>query len=188
MTDEKDFPNLGTPEEAEAKMKQGYLAFLDTISKFVTLCNIYSKAENEKKSLSEVYPDKGNQKLTPDSSTENKVEAKSFLNDYMANKAKLRKATPEEFYTMIASYAVYELEYAKEIKDTVADYLDIMGKKRDERDLSDYDKCCDRLAVRDSFTDLKNDIDNDNRQIIQDKELLTNVNNPKFDPNAVQAI
>ncbi len=188
MTNEKDFPNLGTPEEAEAKMKQGYLAFLDTISKFVTLCDIYSKTENEKKSLSEVYPDKGNQKLPSNGSVEDKTEAKSFLSDYMANKAKLRKATPEEFYTLIASYAVYELEYVKEIKDTLIDYLDISGKKRDERGLSDYDKCCDRLAVRDAFTDLRKDIDNDNRQIIQDKELLTNVNNPKFDPNAVQAI
>ncbi len=188
MTNEKDFPNLGTPEEAEAKMKQGYLAFLDTASKFVTLCGIYSKAENDGKSLAEVYPDKGNQKYPTADVAENKAETKTFLNDYMANKAKLRKATPEEFYSIIANYAVYELEYVKEIKDNLTEYFDIIEKKKDERDLSDYDKCCDRLAVKDVFTDLKNDIDNDNRQIVQDKELLTNVNNPKFDPNAIQSI
>lgn len=188
MINEKEFPNLGTPEEAEAKMKQGYLAFLDTVSKFVTLCDIYSKVENDGKSLSEVYPDKGNQKYQAASTAESKAETKTFLNDYMTNKAKLRKATPEEFYSIIATYTVYELEYVREIRDNLTEYFDIIEKKKDERDFSDYNKCCDRLAVKDAFMDLKNDIDNDNRQIVQDKELLTNVNDPKFDPNAIQAI
>ncbi len=187
MINEKELPNLGTPEEAEAKMKQGYLAFLDTISKFVTLCDIYSNPNNDGKNLNDVYPNKASQSLAS-ADNNDKTAPKTFLSDYMANKSKLKKSSPEEFYTIIASYAVYELEFVKEIKETVGDYLDIIEKKRDERDLSDYEKCCDRLATRDAFIDLKNDIDNDNRQIIQDKELLTNVNNPKFDPNAVQSI
>ena len=165
MNNEKELPNLGTPEEAESKMKDSYLSFLDTCSKFVTLCDFYSDKTNEGKPLPQ-----------------------TFLSSYIANKEKLAKASPQDFFIMMAFYTAFSLDFLSDVKTNLDDYHDLIEKKRDERGLSDYDKYCDSLAVRDTFIDLKNDIDEANYQIAQDKELETNLNDPAFDPNAVTSI
>lgn len=165
MIKENELPNLGTPEEAETKMKESYLNFLDTASKFVTICDFYSDRNNEGKPL-----------------------PSTFFASLNANKEKLDQAAPHDFFIMMAFYAAVELDFLSDVKVNLEDYHSILEKKRDERGLSDYDKCCDRLAVRDTFVDLKNEIDDINLQIVQDKELDTKLNDPEYDPNAIQSI
>ncbi len=162
---EKELPDLGTPEQAEAKMKEGYLNFLDSASKFVTLCDFYTNKENEGKPIPQ-----------------------NFFQLYNANKEKLNKANAQDFFIMMAFYAAFPLDFLSDVKINLQDYHDILEKNRDERGLNDYEKCCDRLAIKDTFQDLRDEVDEVNRIIAKEKEVETNLNDPEFDPNAIQSI
>ena len=165
MSNEKELPNLGTPEEASKKMKESYLLFLDSCCKFITICDYYSKYENQGSAL-----------------------PSNFMDLYLANKKKLEKATADDIYDMLAFYAAFRLDYLAEVKENIEQYFEILSGNVDESGLSDYDKCCDRLAIRDGFVDFTNDFVDANREIAKSKEIDSLFNDPDYDPNCIQKI
>ena len=159
---EKNLPNLGTVEQCLEKMKQGYRAFIQSAAMFVTVCDFYSDNKNEG------------------------LRLPSNLTDLHAgNVVSLSVADPQYIFERIAVYAALSLDFVGEIKENLDSYFTILNDGQEET-LSDYDKCCDLLAIKDEFTDLKHDLDEVSTQIIDDKYLENNINDPAYDPNAIQ--
>lgn len=159
MIETNDLPNVGTPDEALAKMKDGYKAFLDSISKFITIAQYYTEKENEGKPL-------------PD----------DFAVSYQAIFDKLKTEKPDDIETELATFTLLELDFLSDVKDNLVEFhnLETNGSNAD----NDYDKACDYLTIKDEFTD-EIDVFNDvSEEMIEEKEALTNYNDPAYDMNA----
>lgn len=159
---EKNLPNLGTVEQCMEKMKQGYRTFIQSAAMFVTVCDFYSDNKNEGLKLPQNLTDL-----------------------HAANVIKLSVDDPQYIFESIAVYAALTLDFVSEIKENIENYFTILRDGQDAS-LSDYDKCCDLLTIKDEFTDLKHDLDEVSSQIIDDKFLENNINDPEYDPNAIE--
>ena len=160
----KDLPNLGTPEECIAKMKEGFNCFVQSAALFITVADYYSDRTNEGKPLKP-----------------------NFAACHNLNVLKLVKSNANDICEMISVFAAFTLDFISEIRENLDSYFEIIQNGQDE-DLDDYDKCCDSLAVLDEFTDIKSNIDEASNMIIKDKILENNLNDPEYDPNAIQSI
>jgi hypothetical protein len=162
QSDFKIMPDIGTPEEAKTKLKEAYSSFLDSCAKFVTLAAFYSDPNNE-----------------------NQPVAATFQDDYSKNYAALKNDSVDDFGFAIANYTLLYLEFVDEIKDNLNQYNEIM--KGQDPALSDYDKACDLLAIKDEFTDLEKVINDVNQQVAEERIADTHYNDPKYDLQALQS-
>lgn len=164
MTDLTEQVLPKTVEEATAKMREEYLSTLSSIGTFITLCEVYSKADNKGKNA-----------------------PADFQSTFNTIYARLKKATPNDIYDAIANFAVLELDFVGDIRDTLEEYADMINGDKDPS-IDDELKIDDRLAIRDGLTDVKNDINSVSRQIIQDKDLESHPNDKDYDPNPVEQL
>ncbi len=162
MNDEKTLPNIGTPEEALAKMKNGYQAFLDSAAKFVTIAEFYTEKTNEGQPL-----------------------PSNFQEKYTYNYQKLKNETPDDFGNQIAFFTLLYLDFVDDIKENLNAY-DSMIKNGPDKSASEYDQACDYLAIKDEFTDLLETLNDVSAQIITERIADTNENDPEYDYNAKQ--
>ena len=159
-----ELPDLGTPEQAIEKMKNGYMQFIQSASMFLCLAEYYSTSTNRGHSLDSKF------------SSRHGLKVSSLL-----------KERERDIYAEISCYACCPLEFVREIQDNLREYFHIIDHGQDES-LSDYDKCCDSLTIRDEFIDLKEEIDSFSKKILSEKELDNNLNDPAYDPNSIQRI
>lgn len=150
-------PTVGTPEEAKERMKQGYASFLDSCAKFLTLANYYSEKKNEGKAL-----------------------PATFMELYQKNHKLLKESSVEDFGYYLAQHAALYLDYIEEIKENLTAYQEIL--KGQDPSLSDYDKACDLLAIKDEFTDLEKELNQVNRAVAEERYLDTHINDKDYDP------
>lgn len=162
MNDEKELPNIGTPEQALVKMKNGYQAFLDSAAKFVTIAEFYTEKTNE------------GQPLPAD-----------FQEKYTLNYQKLKNETPDNFGNQIAFFTLLLLDFVDDIKENLHAYEDMI-KNGPDKEASAYDQACDYLAIKDEFTDLMETLNDVNAQIFDERVADTNENDPEYDYNAKQ--
>ncbi len=162
MSDNQNLPNIGTPEEALQKMKDGYLSFLDSVAKFVTIAEFYTDKTHEGQSLPE-----------------------DFAKRYSDNFQKLKNESPDDFSSQVAFFTLVTLDFVEEIKDNLKEYERIL-KEGPDQSASLYDQACDYLAIKDEFTDLKDTIDDINRIMAKEKVAETNENDPEYDYIAKQ--
>ena len=155
-------PVIETPEEAKAKMKESYLSFIQSCSVFVTMADFYSQEEN----TGHMLPN-------------------NFIETFNMNIKKLREGSLNDFVYIMASSCALHLGFIEEARDNLNDYFEIL-KGQDET-LSDYDKACDLLVIKDTFVDLKHDLDETNKIIKTTKSIETHPNNKNFDLNKVLA-
>lgn len=160
MIDTMNLPDVGTPEEAKEKMKDSYKAFLDVTAKFVAVADFYSVKEHEGQPLGD-----------------------DFIDSYSAAFQKLKNSSDEDFYTALAYYAVFDLDFLADVKDALNEYHEQLDRVYDSS-VSAYDQACDYLAVKDSFTDLIDEFEDVNGEIVKERELETNFNDPHYDLNA----
>lgn len=158
MTDEKILPTIEKPEVAKDKLIQAHLAFVDVASKFYALATFYSDNNNKGKPLDE-----------------------TFQINYNIGFKKLKDATGQEFSYQLGFFAILPLEFVEEIKENIDDYYEIL--KGQDPSLSDYDKSCDLLAIKDTFTDLSNELNSYSKKIAKNREAETFYNHPDYDPN-----
>jgi hypothetical protein len=159
MNNDLNLPQVGTPEEAKKKMTEGYASFLDSAAKFVTIADFYSDETNEGKAL-----------------------GTTFRESYLANFAKLKAGSVDDFIYLMEQHATLYLDFINDIQDNLTAYFDIL--KGQDASLSDYDKACDLLAIKDEFTDLEKVLDDTNKLIAEDRYLETHYNDPLYDIQA----
>jgi hypothetical protein len=159
MFPNNDLPNVGTPEEALAKMKDSYKAFVDVIAKFVTLSEFYTDQNNVGKPL-----------------------GSDFAQRYQFNFTKIKNSSAEDVAAQIGFFTLLELDFVEDIKDNLVRYNELLSNS--EEGVSDYDRACDLLTVKDEFTDEIAIFEDVNKAIASDKEAYTNYNDPAYDPNA----
>lgn len=157
-------PHLGTPESCIKKMKESYTAFVQSAAFFITLANYYSENTNRGK------------KLEP-----------KFASLQHANVIDLQQSSNQDFIEKMEFYAVLPLELTAEIKENLDMYQDVIENGQDNS-LSDYDKCCDTLTIKDEFTDLKNEVDEYSKIMMNKREINNKLNDPLYDPNAIKSI
>ncbi len=155
----EELPNVGTPEEAKAKMKEGYKAFLDVIAKFVTLAEYYTDQNNVGKPVTS-----------------------DFASRYQFNFGKLKGASPEDVALQIGCFTLMQLDFIEDVKENLFRYQELLDHP--EEDISEYDQACDLLTVKDEFTDEIGIFEDVNKAMATDREAYTNYNDPEYDPNA----
>ena len=160
-SDFKILPDVGTPEEAKEKLKEAYASFLDSSAKFVTLAAFYSDRNNEGQPV-----------------------AASFREDYLKNYTALKNDSVDDYGYAIAEYTLQQSDYIDDIKDNLTQYAAIM--KGQDPKLSDYDKACDLLAIKDEFTDLEKVLNDVNQQVAEERLADTHYNDPEYDLQALQ--
>lgn len=159
----KDLPPIETPEVAKAKLKQSYLSFIDSCSKFITMANYFAQEENKGHGL-----------------------PATFSEDYTKNLSKLRDCTLDDFVYFMASPCALHLGFIDECKENLESYYEIL--KGQDESLSDYDKACDLLAIKDTFTDLENSLNETNKIILSERDVETHVDNKHYDLQKAQAL
>ncbi|MFA6829164.1 MAG: hypothetical protein WCR67_00430 [Bacilli bacterium] len=150
---------VSTIEEAKKKLTNSYACFMDSVAKFVTIADFYENPENEGKMLTH-----------------------EFRDNYLKNYAKLKESSVDDIGYMMADHAALYIEYIEDIKENLTAYNEII-KGQDET-LSEYDRICDLLAIKDEFTDLGRDLNKANRIIGNDRRLDTHKNDPEYDIQA----
>lgn len=160
MIETSNLPDVGTPEEAREKMRDSYKAFLDAAAKFVAISDFYGDKSHEGQPLGE-----------------------NFINAYTAAFQKLKASSSEDVRILLAYYTLLDLDFLGDVKDNLDAYHNY-DENGDDPSLSDYDQACDYLAVKDTFTDIINEFKDVNEQIVTDRELMTNYNDPEYDLNA----
>lgn len=158
---ERVLPDIGTIDEAKKKMQDSYLSFLDVAAKFISLCQYYSEDVNKRRSLG------GN-----------------FRESYLKNYQKLKEDSKDDFAYDLSIFTVLELDYVNDVIDNLAQFEEI--KKGQDPSLSDYDRTCDLLAVRDGFVDLERELTKINKKIATDRDIETHYNDKKYDPQLNQ--
>lgn len=159
MSEEKTLPNIGTPEEALAQMKERYKAFLDITAKFCAISEFYTDTTHIGHSLGEDFTDR--------------------YNYYFK---KLKESSPEDVYTQLAFFTLLDLDFLSDVKDNLVQYEKLL--KGDDLATNDYDKAWDYLTVKDEFTDEIQVFDDTNKEIATEQEADTNYNDPDYDLNA----
>lgn len=159
MNNEKNLPKIESPEVAKNKLIQAHLSFVDCASKFYALATFYSDAVNKGKMLDE-----------------------SFQHFYDIAFKKLKNADAEEFGYQLAFFAILPLTFIDDIKENLNEYIEIL--KGQDPSLSDYDKSCDLLAIRDSFIDLENDLLMYSKKIGKSRDIDAHYNDSAYDPNS----
>lgn len=157
-----DLPDIETPEEAKAKLKQSRVSFVDSCAKFVTICDYYSDPVHENRTL-----------------------PVTFQEGYAKNYALLKKASIDEFCYQISKFAALSLEFVDEVKECLEEYETVLNYE--DPSISEYDRSCDLLAAKDTFTDLENEINITNKTIAQERYLETHPMDPDYDPSMNQA-
>lgn len=150
-------PIIGTPDEAKQKLIDSYNSFVDSSAKFVSLADFYSEPTNS-----------------------NKAAPVTFQDQYSKNYQALKNGTIEDFAYSLSHFAALYLDYVDDIKDNLNQYTEIL--KGQDPSLSDYDKACDLLSIRDEFTDLENTLNEANRAIANEKSLETHYGDEEYDP------
>jgi hypothetical protein len=157
---ENDLPDVGTPEQAKKKMIEAYASFLDSAAKFLTLGEFYSDNTHEGQAL-----------------------GTDFQSRYNVNYNKLKSsATPEDFGYQLSFYTLVYLDYIEDVKENLRQYEEIL--KGQDPKLSDYDKACDLLAIKDEFTDLEHVLNDVNLTIAEERAIETHYNDPEYDASA----
>lgn len=159
MNEEKTLPRIETPEIAKNKLIQTHLAFVDCASKFYALATFYSETTNKGKMVDE-----------------------TFQRFYDIAFKKLKNADRQEFSYQLAFFAILPLTFIEDIKDNIDEYHEILEGQ--DPSLSDYDKSCDLLAIRDTFIDLQNDLLIFSRRIAKNREIEPHYNDKAYDLNA----
>ncbi len=158
MYDQKRLPEIENPEKAKEKMKQAHISFVDCASKFIALASFYSDEKNKGRGLDN-----------------------SFQHYYDNAFKKLKAADGDDVAYEISYYAILPLSFIEDIKENVNQYVEIL--KGQDPSLTDYEKSCDLLAIRDTFVDIENDINSYNRRIAKDRNIDTHYNDSLYDPN-----
>ena len=159
----KILPDIGTPEEAKNKMKDAYLSYLDSAAKFVTLAEYYTDVNNKDK------PTNAN-----------------FINRYNFNFNKLKNSQSSDYVYSMSYFTIIPLTYIEELKENLDDYSRLLD--HEDKDLSDYDKACDYLTVRDEFKDLERALNRENKRIAENRDAMTHFNDSKYDPNTIKPL
>lgn len=154
---DRTLPDIGTIEEAKVKLQQSYLSFLDSAAKFVTISQYYSEQVNKGRALPVTFKD-----------------------SYIKNLNKLKTLSPDDFGYELSIFTMLYLDFVDDVIDVLTQYKEV-GTNQDES-LSDYDKTCDILAVRDGFKDLENTLNEVNRQVAIDRDIETHFNDADYDP------
>ncbi len=158
-----DLPDVGTPEEAKAKMIDSYNHFLDICAKFATITDYYT-----------------------DKSRKGQPLGSDFQVAYNANYTRLKNADVDDFGSILSVNAVVYLQFIDEIKDNLDFYFELLDHVDPE--LSDYDQACDYLTCKDEFTDLGKTITNISKSIVQQRDVDNHFNDLQYDPNAREYI
>ncbi|MFA6624709.1 MAG: hypothetical protein WCS80_02970 [Bacilli bacterium] len=159
ITDTTNRPDIGTPEEAKKKMVESYASFLDSAAKFVTLADFYTDPVNEGQTLGTDFRDK-----------------------YNTNYQKLKVSSVDDFCYSLSFFTLIFLDYIDDVKENLSQYKTILAGQ--DADLSDYDKACDLLAIRDEFTDLEKVLNDVNLTIADERIAETNYGDPDYDASA----
>lgn len=159
----RTLPKIETPEVAKEKMKQAHSSFIDSCSKFISVADFYLQDENRGRRL-------------PD----------DFIETYSRNLLKLKECTPDDFVYLMASPCALSLSFIDDMKENLMNYDEIL--KGQDESLSDYDKACDLLAIRDTFTDLENDLNEVNAIIVSNLSVDSHPNNRYYDLQKATAL
>lgn len=154
-------PKIETPEVAKMEMKEEYFALLDAASKFAALSSYYSQPEN---SGTPVYS--------------------GFSKDYFSTLEKLKAATKDDFFYIMAKSCSLYLGYIGEMWEAIEEYKAILT--RDNTGISDYDVAYDYLTVKDTFTDFIHNLNEINQIILSNKSVENHPGNKNYDLDKAQ--
>jgi len=161
MENDRSLPSIESPEAAKQKMMDSYHSFVDSAAKFLSLADFYGEKENEGKAVPVTFQDA-----------------------YSKNYQKLLSSNPDDFSYLLSRYAALDLDFLSDVEENLSQFDAL--KAGQDPSLSDYDKSCDLLAVRDTFVDLEKALNEANRAIATERELDSNFGDPAYDPSAAQ--